>query len=251
MTPVLEARGLTAGYLGRPVVHDLDITVGAGEFVCLLGPNGAGKTTTMLALAGELKPIAGEVLANGVPETGPLHRRAKRGIGYVTEERSVFKGLSGRDNLRCAGVSEKEVVELFPELGNVMKTRGGLLSGGEQQMLTLGRAILRRPATLLADELSLGLAPIIVERLLQAVRAAATERGTAVLVVEQHVRRVLRYADRVYVMRRGRIDMSLSAAEALSRISEIEQSYLSQTSSIKTTSPPPGLDFGDPGPPTA
>jgi branched-chain amino acid transport system ATP-binding protein len=228
-TGVFEARGLTAGYLGRPVIHDLDITVGSGEFVCLLGPNGAGKTTTMLALVGELKPLAGEVLVNGVPETGPLHRRAKRGLAYVTEERSVFMGLSARDNLRCAGVSEKDIIELFPELRNVMDTRGGLLSGGEQQMLTLGRAILRRPATLLADELSLGLAPLTAERLLQAVRTAATERGTAVLVVEQHVRRVLRYADRVYVMRRGRIEMSLTAAEALSQLAEIEQSYLSQT----------------------
>jgi branched-chain amino acid transport system ATP-binding protein len=243
MTPILEARRLTAGYLGQPVVHDLDISVDAGEFVCLLGPNGAGKTTTMLALAGELKPMAGEVLVNGVAAKGPLHQRAKRGLGYVTEERSVFKGLSGLDNLRCAGVSEKDIVSLFPELGKVMKTLGGLLSGGEQQMLTLGRAILRRPAILLADELSLGLAPLTARRLLQTVRAAATEHGTAVLVVEQHVRRVLRYADRVYVMRRGRIEMSLTAAETLSRISEIEQSYLSQTPSA-----PPGLDFGAPGP---
>ena len=133
MTPVLEARGLTTGYLGQPVVHDLDISVDGGEFVCLLGPNGAGKTTTMLALAGELKPMAGEVLVNGVPAEGPLHQRAKRGLGYVTEERSVFKGLSGLDNLRCAGVSERDVVELFPELGKVMKTRGGLLSGGNSR----------------------------------------------------------------------------------------------------------------------
>jgi branched-chain amino acid transport system ATP-binding protein len=234
----LEARGLAAGYLGRPVIHDLDLVVGRGEFVCLLGPNGAGKTTTMLALAGELKPLAGDVLVNGVPETAPLHRRAKRGLAYVTEERSVFMSLSARDNLRCAGVSEQGVVGLFPELGAVMDTRGGLLSGGEQQMLTLGRAILRRPATLLADELSLGLAPLIAERLLQAVRAAATERGTAVLVVEQHVRRVLRYADRVYVMRRGRIEMSLTAAEARSRIAEIEQSYLSRTPDPELRTPP-------------
>jgi branched-chain amino acid transport system ATP-binding protein len=110
-----------------------------------------------------------------------------------------------------------------------METRGGLLSGGEQQMLTLARALCRRPRLLLADELSLGLAPLVVDRLLQAVRTAATDHGTGALIVEQHARKALRHADRVYVMSRGRIAMALPAAEARTRLSEIEHAYLSGT----------------------
>ncbi len=138
----------------------------------------------------------------------------------------MFKSLSGFDNLRTGAVTTEDVLALFPELKRCLGTRGGLLSGGEQQMLTVGRALARKPRLLLADELSLGLAPIIVDRLLQAVRTAATERGMAVLLVEQHARKALRYADRVYVMRRGHVEMALTAAEAGRRISEIENVYL-------------------------
>jgi branched-chain amino acid transport system ATP-binding protein len=226
MTPLIEARSVSAGYGGQPVVHDLDLTVGPGEVVCLLGPNGAGKTTTLLALSGELPLLGGEVLFEGEPTTAPLYRRARAGLAYVTEERSVFKSLSGLDNLRCGGVASSDVLALFPELERCLGTRGGLLSGGEQQMLTVGRALARKPRLLLADELSLGLGPLIVDRLLQAVRAAATDRGMAVLLVEQHARKALRYADRVYVMRRGHVEMALTADEAGRRISEIENVYL-------------------------
>ncbi|MBI5104866.1 MAG: ABC transporter ATP-binding protein [Solirubrobacterales bacterium] len=227
MSNALEIRGLAAGYAGRPVVHDVDIEVRAGEVVSLLGSNGAGKTTTLLATAGELPAMSGEVALNGVATTAPLHRRVRQGLGFVTEERSIFKGLSGRDNLRCGGVSPAEAIELFPELERVMDQRAGLMSGGEQQMLTLARALARRPRVLLADELSLGLAPLVVTRLLKAVRRAADEHGTGVLMVEQHARKALRFADRVYVMRRGRIEMSATAAEATARLDEIEAAYLS------------------------
>jgi branched-chain amino acid transport system ATP-binding protein len=226
MTAVLATRGLSAGYAGQPVVHDVEIEVSPGEVVCLLGPNGAGKTTTLLTLSGELPAIKGEVLLDGEPTKAPLHRRARQGLGYVTEERSVFKGMSARDNLRCGGVAPAEAIELFPELEKTMDTRGGLLSGGEQQMLTLARALLRKPRLLLADELSLGLAPLVVDRLLKSVRQAASERGTGVLIVEQHARKALRYADRVYVMSRGRLAMALSAHEAQERLNEIEATYL-------------------------
>jgi branched-chain amino acid transport system ATP-binding protein len=229
MTTVLSAHGLCAGYAGQPVVHDLDLEVRAGEVVCLLGPNGAGKTTTMLTLSGELPHISGEVAFDDVVTRAPLHRRARNGLSYVTEERSVFKGMSARDNLRCGGVEPEDATRLFPELAKCMETRGGLLSGGEQQMLTLARALCRRPRLLLADELSLGLAPLVVDRLLQAVRTAATDHGTGALIVEQHARKALRYADRVYVMSRGRIAMALPAAEARTRLSEIEHAYLSGT----------------------
>ena len=226
MSAILAARGLSAGYAGQPVVHEMDLEVQPGEVVCLLGPNGAGKTTTMLALSGELPPLAGAVEFDGETTRSPLHKRARQGLGYVTEERSVFKGLSARDNLRCGGVEPKEALELFPELGKRLNVRGGLLSGGEQQMLTLARALCRKPRLLLADELSLGLAPLVVDRLLQAVRAAADERGTGVVIVEQHARKALKYADRVLVMTRGRVRMSLSAAEARVQLPDIESHYL-------------------------
>ena len=223
---VLEARGLSAGYGPQAVVHDIDIVVGPGEVVGLLGANGAGKTTTLLALAGELPLLAGAVLLHGVATTAPLYRRARQGLTFVTEEKSVFMGLSTRDNLRVADVDVDEALALFPELGKRINVRAGLLSGGEQQMLTLARALSRKPRVLLADELSMGLAPIIVQRLLDAVTHAARERGTAVLLVEQHVRKALQHSDRAYVMRRGQIELSGSAGDLLARIDEIEDRYL-------------------------
>lgn len=228
--PLLEAVGLSAGYGPIPVIHELDLVVRPGEVVALLGPNGAGKTTTLLTLSGELKRSAGQSRFDGDPRPMPLHRLARRGLGYVTEERSVFMGLSARDNLRAGRCSEEDVLALFPELEQRMGIRGGQLSGGEQQMLTLGRALARRPRILLADELSLGLAPQIVKRLLEAVRAAADERGMGALLVEQHVRKVLQYADRVYVMQRGRIVLSLESSEAWGRLGEIEEAYFTSSS---------------------
>jgi branched-chain amino acid transport system ATP-binding protein len=224
--PRIEAAGLSAGYGSVPVIHDVDLHVRPGEVVALMGPNGAGKTTTLLALSGELPHTSGEIRFDGDAATAPLHRRARRGLGYVTEERSVFMTLSARDNLRAGRCDQGRALALFPELRARLAVRAGLLSGGEQQMLTLARALARNPGMLLADELSLGLAPLVVKRLLEAVRAAATEHGAGVLLVEQHVRKVLHYADRVYVMQRGRVVLALSAAEAQARIGEIEDSYL-------------------------
>lgn len=235
-TPVLEAHGLTVGYGSRPVVHDVDLVVHPGEVVALLGPNGAGKTTTLLALAGELPLHRGEVRLNGAATKAPLHRRARRGLAFVTEERAVFKRLSALENLRVAGVDPRVALGLFPELEKRLSLRGGLLSGGEQQMLTLARALSRNPKLLLADELSLGLAPLVVRRLLEAVRAVADEQGTGVLLVEQHVRKALQYADRVYVMRRGRIELSGTAAEMRGRLAEIEDSYLTSAAAKQQAS---------------
>jgi branched-chain amino acid transport system ATP-binding protein len=229
---ILETHGLTAGYGTQPVIHDLDILVRPGEVVALLGPNGAGKTTTLLALSGELPTMEGEARLDGKPTKAPLHRRARMGLGFVTAERSVITSISALDNLRVAGADVQMALGLFPELNKVLSTRGGLLSGGEQQMLTLGRALARQPRLLLADELSLGLAPLIVQRLLRAVRDAA-QRGCGVLLVEQHVRQALEFADRAYVMRRGRIELSGTGAELRSRINEIEESYLSTTTKVR------------------
>ena len=152
------------------VVRGLDLRVEPGEVVALIGPNGAGKTTTLLTLSGELPPIAGEVRFNGEVTKAPLFKRARRGLGFVTEERSVFMRLSTADNLRLARVPRRDATALFPELEPLMGRRTGLLSGGEQQMLALARALARKPTMLLADELSLGLAPLVVQRLLRAVR---------------------------------------------------------------------------------
>ncbi len=229
--PLLETRNLKAGYLGREVVNSVDLHVNPGEVVCLLGPNGAGKTTTLLTIAGELAPVDGIVMFDNVPTWTPVHQRVRAGgIGLVTEERLVFTRMSARDNLRVGGGSVEGALELFPELEARLSVRGGMLSGGEQQMLALARALSRDPSLLLADELSLGLAPKIVDRLLGAVRTAADERGTGALIVEQHARKALRYADRMYLMARGQIRMELPAAEAIGRLDEIEEAYLSGTS---------------------
>lgn len=224
---LLECRGLAGGYGSNAVVRDVDLRVGAGEVVALIGPNGVGKTTTLLTLAGELPVISGEVIFRGVPTKAPLYRRARGGMGFVTEERSVFMALTAEENLRLAGVSPAGASEIFPELAPLMGRTAGLLSGGEQQMLTLARAVARDPKLLLIDELSLGLAPIVVKRLLDTVRKVATEKATGVLLVEQHVRQALNIADRVYVMQRGRIVMSGTAEEVRGRIDEVEATYLS------------------------
>jgi len=225
-TPLLECRSLSAGYGALAAVRDLDLTVNAGQVVALLGPNGAGKTSTLLALAGELPLMAGEVRWMGEPTRSPMYKRCRSGLGFLTEERSVIMSLNVADNLRLAGVDADAACELFPELEPLLRRTAGLLSGGEQQMLSLARALGREPRVLLADELSLGLAPLVVKRLLTAVRAAA-DRGIGVLLVEQHVRQALAIADHVYVMDRGSVVLSGPVAEVHDRLDEIEATYLS------------------------
>jgi branched-chain amino acid transport system ATP-binding protein len=223
---LIEARGMSAGYGKMAVVRGIDLRVDAGEVVALIGANGAGKTTTLLTLAGELSPLEGEVRFLGQPTTAPMHVRCRNGLGYVTEERSVIMDMSVADNLKLAAVPRTVAFEYFPALEPIVDRRAGLCSGGEQQMLSLARSLGRNPKVLLADELSLGLAPMIVANLLLAVRAAADERGVGVLLVEQHVRQALKVADRVYVMERGHIVLSGTTDEVGSQLDKIEAAYL-------------------------
>jgi len=226
---LIEARGLSAGYGKMAVVREVDLRVDAGEVVALIGANGAGKTTTLLTLAGELAPMQGEVHFLEAPTRAAMHTRCRNGLGYVTEERSVIMDMSVAENLKLAGVAPAVAFDYFPALERIMGRRAGLCSGGEQQMLSLARALGREPKVLLADELSLGLAPIVVTNLLKTVRDAAHERGIGVLLVEQHVRQALAIADRVYLMERGRIILSGTADEVVGQIDKIEAAYLTGT----------------------
>jgi branched-chain amino acid transport system ATP-binding protein len=224
---VLEAAGVEAGYGGFSAIRDLDLEVAAGEVVALLGPNGAGKTTTLRVLAGEVGLSSGEVRLLGRPTREVLFKRAEQGLAYVAEDRSVFMRLSVAENLRVGRCSVDRATALFPELLPLLGRRAGLLSGGEQQILTLARALARSPKVLLVDELSLGLAPLVVDRLLAAIRHAAQEQEIGVVLVEQHIRRVLQVADRVCVMQRGRIVLRGSSAEIADQLESVEQTYLS------------------------
>lgn len=225
LTATLVARGLSVGYGDSAVLSDVNLDVAAGELVALLGRNGVGKTTTLLTLAGAIPALAGDVHLHGEVARDALHRRARRGLSFITEERCVFMELTALENLRLGRGSVDRVLALFPELEPVLGRRAGLLSGGQQQMLAVGRAIACRPRVLLADELSMGLAPLVVQRLLGALRAAADE-GAAVLIVEQHVRVALAAVDRAYVLGNGGILLEGTASELAGRTDDIARLYL-------------------------
>ena len=225
MTAVLEATGLHAGYGNVEIVRDINLRVDEGEVVALLGPNGAGKTTTISTLSGELRPLGGQVSFLGAPTSAPLQVRARKGLGLVSQERAVLMDLSARENLRVSKCNVDRALELFPELADHLDRRVGLLSGGQQQMLALARCLARQCRLLLVDELSLGLAPLVVDRLLRTVRAAA-DAGTAVLLVEQHIHKALAVADRVLVMTRGTIALEGNARELGEHLDKIQDAYI-------------------------
>ena len=234
-TAALECEGLCVGYDGVQTVHDLDLRIEPGEVTAILGPNGAGKTTTLLALAGLLRPMSGTVRLGGKPvRAGRPHLAARGGLAFVPDDRGLFYELTSRQNLRLGvrGGSTKatieEVLEYFPPLKKLLGRRAGLLSGGEQQMLAIARALATRPKVLMVDEMSLGLAPVIVQRLLPVVRQIADDTGAAVVMVEQHVDLALEVADRAYVLDRGRIVLAAESSELRGRRDLLQASYMGE-----------------------
>lgn len=199
----LELRGLCTGYGRLTAVSDISLRVCAGEVVALFGPNGAGKTSTLLAAVGVLPRRGGSVHFNGVQAPASLHAMTRAGLAFVPETRSIVSTLSTRDNLRLGRGTVAGALAYFPELEEHLDRPAGLLSGGQQQILMLARALSGRPRALLVDELSLGLAPQVVDRLLATLRRAADQEGLAVLVVEQQMRRALATADRWYLLTDG------------------------------------------------
>jgi ABC-type branched-subunit amino acid transport system ATPase component len=225
MQSLIEAKGLTAGYKGVPAIRNITMSVKASEIVLLLGPNGAGKSTTCLTLAGAMKPMSGEVRSRDEVVSSPVHTRVRAGMGFLPERRAIFPSLTVRENLRLGRSSVDGVLKLFPELEKRLGVKAGLLSGGEQQMLTLGRVLAAEPQFVLVDELSLGLAPIIVTRLLEALRSQA-DAGVGVLLIEQHVHSALRYGDRAYFLRRGEVAFEGECAALASDHERLAELYL-------------------------
>jgi branched-chain amino acid transport system ATP-binding protein len=233
----IDLQDVTSGYAGIPAIRGLSMTVRRGEVVALLGPNGAGKTTTLLTIAGVLRPTAGTVTVLDRPvESGRPHLAARRGISLVPDSRSLFGGLTAEDNIRLASrwsskrVDVAEVVHLFPALKPKLRTRAGLLSGGEQQMLAIGRAIAGDAKVLMIDEMSMGLAPVITKSILPIIKAAAVQRGAAVLIVEQHIDLALEVADRGYVLNHGELHLSRTSADLLANRNLVQASYLGTVS---------------------
>ena len=237
----LELDQLSAGYERAPVVRDLNLAVAPGEVVALIGANGAGKTTTLRAISGLVKPMGGCVRLDG-EDLGGLSptARVRKGIVHVPQGRGIFYGLTVSEHFRLDGHREGADLETafahFPALRDLRARRAGLLSGGEQQMLAIARALSRSPRLLLLDELSLGLAPVIVERLLPVVREFASTHGTAVLLVEQHVHLALEIADRGYVLSHGELVACDSAERLRADSGLLTASYLGEQRRVQDAS---------------
>ncbi|MDR3410138.1 MAG: ABC transporter ATP-binding protein [Formivibrio sp.] len=234
---MLQVKNLKVAYGGIHAVKGIDLEIKQGELVALIGANGAGKTTTLKTLVGMVKPASGDILFNGESIIRvPAHEHVGKGLVMVPEGRGIFSRLTVEENLlmgayvRNDKVAIKQdlerVYELFPRLKERMKQLAGTLSGGEQQMVAIGRALLSRPKLLLLDEPSMGLAPIIVQKIFEIIRMIAAE-GVTMLLVEQNAKLALQTANRGYVMESGQITLS-DTAENLLANTKIQEAYLGE-----------------------
>ena len=220
MADLLQVRHLSAGYGEAVILHDVSLTLGEGETLALLGRNGTGKTTLMNTLAGATRQHAGTIMLAGKPlHTLASYERAAAGIGWVPQERNIFKSLTVHENLtavaRPGAWTPERVYRMFSRLAERKGNLGTQLSGGEQQMLAVGRALVLNPTLLLLDEPLEGLAPIIVQELLAAIRRITRDEGLSAIVVEQHPQAILAISDRAAVLDRGTVVHSGAAADLL------------------------------------
>ena len=234
-TPLLQVEDVEVRYGSVPAIHDLSLYIDQGEIVTVLGANGAGKTTTLRMISGLHRPYSGRVLFEGEEiQNRPAHELVGRGLSHVPEGRRIFATMSVRENLDMGAFGRRgsykddfdRVYTLFPVLGERQKQIGGTLSGGEQQMLAIGRALMARPRLLLLDEPSLGLAPKIIASIFQIIEAIRAEDVT-VLLVEQNANQALRIADRGYVLENGHV-LYQDTAPALLGDDRIRRAYLGQ-----------------------
>jgi branched-chain amino acid transport system ATP-binding protein len=230
---LLEVNQLQAGYGNLNVLWEVSLRVRQGEFVALIGTNGAGKTTTLRAIAGVVQPTAGEVRFMDKPITGlPPHRISQQGLSFITEELNLFEGMTVQDNLLLGAYTRKngrqvrasleQVFDLFPILKERSAQLAGTLSGGERRMLAIGRGLMSEPGLLMVDEPSLGLAPMMVMNVFQALKSLH-ERGVTLLLVEQNVHNTLQIADQAYVLEQGAVVLQGPSSELL------ENAYLKET----------------------
>jgi len=242
---VLEVRQLRAGYGPIVVLRGVDLTVGTGEIVAMIGPNGAGKSTTLGAIAGML-PRDGEVLLDGEPLPAAAEKVVQRGVALVPQGRKVFWRMTVEENLFMGaypkGVTWKDferraapVFDIFPRLAERRAQAAGSLSGGEQQMLVIGRALLAEPAVILIDELSLGLAPLMVETLLETIVRFNRELGTACLLVEQAATAALEIASSAYLLRRGEVVYHGPAARLREDVDALHGAYFGTSNGAAAT----------------